>query len=120
KSEEGRDMLVLAVSDAATIKQLERYRGMLAQLTDPRKTTEAEARRLIGSAKPFYWITTGLHSPETGGPEVVMELAYRLAVTETPYVRTIRENVVTFITPVLEPDGRDKQVDTYYYNKALP
>ncbi|MBX3146886.1 MAG: hypothetical protein KF785_08935 [Gemmatimonadales bacterium] len=120
KSEEGRDMIVLAVSDAATIKQLEKYRGMLNQLTDPRKTTEAEARRLIGSAKPFYWITTGLHSPETGGPEVVMELAYRLAVTETPYVKTIRENVVTFITPVLEPDGRDKQVDTYYYNKALP
>jgi hypothetical protein len=28
--------------------------------------------------------------------------------------------VITFITPVIEVDGREKQVDTYYYNKKLP
>jgi hypothetical protein len=120
KTEEGRDMVVLAVADAATIKQLERYRGMLAALTDPRKTTEEEARRLIGTAKPIYWAVSGMHSPETGGPEMLMELAYRLAVEETPFVRTIRDNVITFLTPVIEVDGREKQVDTYYFNKKLP
>ena len=66
KTEEGRDMVVLAVGDAAVIKQLEHYRGMLSALTDPRKTTEVEARRLIGIAKPFYWVTSGMHSPENG------------------------------------------------------
>ena len=120
KTEEGRDMVVLAVADPATIKQLQKYRGMLASLTDPRKTTEEEARRLIGQAKPIYWITSGMHSPETGGPEMLMELAYRLAVEETPFVQTIRNNVITFITPVIEVDGREKQVDTYYFNKARP
>jgi hypothetical protein len=120
KSEEGRDMIVLAVADEATIRSLDRYKGMLTALTDPRKTTEQQARRLIGTAKPIYWITSGMHSPETGGPEMLMELAYRLAVEETPFVQAIRNNVITFITPVLEVDGREKQVDTYYYNKKLP
>ena len=120
KTEEGRDMVVLAVADAATIKQLERYRGMLGALTDPRKTTENEARRLIETAKPFYWVTSGMHSPETGGPEMLMELAYRLAVEETPFIQAIRNNVVTLITPVIEVDGREKQVDTYYFNKTRP
>jgi hypothetical protein len=119
KTEEGRDLFVLAVADAGTIKQLERYRGMLRALTDPRKTTEAEARRLIGTAKPIYWVTSGMHSPETGGPEMLMELAYRLAVEETPFIQAIRKDVITFITPVIEVDGREKQVDTYYYNKKL-
>src|SRR5437016_9391440 len=58
-----------------------------------------------------------MHSPETGGPEMLMELAYRLAVEETPFVQNIRNNVITFITPVIEVDGREKQVDTYYFNK---
>ncbi|MDQ6827901.1 MAG: hypothetical protein M3081_03450, partial [Gemmatimonadota bacterium] len=117
KSEEGRDMVVLAVADEETIKSLDKYRGMLGQLTDPRKTTEAQARELMKTAKPIYWITSGMHSPELGGPEMLMELAYRLAVEETPFIQNIRNNVITFITPVLEVDGREKVVDTYYYNK---
>src|SRR5688500_9633185 len=101
KTEEGRDMIVAAIADEATIRDLQRYRGMLGQLTDPRKTSETQARQLIATAKPVYWITTGMHSPENGGPETVMELAYRLAVQETPFIRTIRNGIITFITPVI-------------------
>jgi hypothetical protein len=49
---------------------------------------------------------------------MLMELAYRLVVEETPFVQNIRNNVITFITPVIEVDGREKMVDTYYWNKA--
>jgi hypothetical protein len=120
KSEEGRDMIVLAVSDEATIADLDRYKGITAALTDPRRTSEEDARRLIAEGKMFYWITSGMHSPETGGPEMLQELAYRLAVQETPFIQAIRENVVVFITPVIEVDGRERQVDTYYFNKQRP
>ncbi len=120
KSEEGRDMIVLAVADEMTIRSLDRYKSMLAALTDPRKTTDEQARHLINTARPIYWITSGMHSPETGGPEMLQELAYRLAVEETPFIKSIRDNVITFITPVIEVDGREKQVDTYYFNKKLP
>jgi hypothetical protein len=117
QSEEGRDIVLLAVASEATIRQLEKYKGMLAALSDPRKTTEEQARQIIKTAKPIYYAVSGMHSPETGGPEMLMELAYRLAVEETPFIRAIRENVITFITPVIEVDGREKQVDTYYFNK---
>ena len=120
KSEEGRDMYVLAVADEETIRNLDQYKQVLADLTDSRKTTEERARELIASGKPIYWITSGMHSPEHGGPEMLQELAYRLAVQETPFIQEIRRNVITFITPVIEVDGREKTVDTYYYNKTLP
>lgn len=120
KTEEGRDMVVLAIADSSTIANLDKYKGDIAALTDPRKTSEAEARRLIGSTKPMYWLTSGIHSPETGGPEMLQELAYRLIVQETPYIQAIRNNIITFITPVIEVDGREKHVDTYYFNKKLP
>ena len=117
KSEEGRDIVLMAIADEATIKQLSKYKEMLAQLTDPRKTTEAQAQQLLKTAKPIYYVTSGMHSPETGGPEMLQELAYRLVVEETPFIQQIRNNVITFITPVVEVDGREKQVDTYYYGK---
>jgi hypothetical protein len=117
KTEEGRDIVVLAIADSATLAQLDRYKGMLNELTDPRRTSEARAQELLGTAKPIYWLTSGMHSPERGGPETLMELAYRLVVQETPFIREIRNNVITFITPVLETDGREKMVDTYYWNK---
>lgn len=119
-SEEGRDMYVMAVSDEATIANLERNRDQLKELTDPRRTSDARAQELIRTTKPAYWVTTGLHSGETGGPEMVMELAYRLAVSEMPLIQNIRNNSVVFITPVLEVDGRERQVDTYYFNKTRP
>jgi hypothetical protein len=116
-SEEGRDIMVLAIANEETIKDLDKYKDMLAKLGDPRKTTEAEAQQLIHTAKPIYWINSGIHSPETGGPEMLIELAYRLIIEETPFIQTIRNNAIVFITPVLEVDGREKEVDTFYYRK---
>jgi hypothetical protein len=116
-SEEGRDIVVLAIADEATIASLDRYQQTLDALTDPRQTTDAQAKALIATGKPVYYITSGMHSPETGGPEMLIELAYRLIVEESPFIQEIRNNVITLITPVLEVDGREKQVDTYYFNK---
>ncbi len=117
-SEEGRDMVALAIADEATIKNLETYRDRLAALTDPRRTSDDQAQALLKAAKPIYYITSGIHSPENGGPEMLIELAYRLIVEETPFIQSIRNNVITIITPVIEVDGREKQVDTYYFNKT--
>jgi hypothetical protein len=116
-TEEGRDQVVIAIADEATLKNLDKYKADLAALGDPRKTTPEQAKAIIHTAKPIYWITSGIHSPETGGPEMLIELAYRLAIEETPLVQNIRKNVITFITPVVEVDGREKIVDTYYYGK---
>ena len=116
-TEEGRDIVLLAVGSEDSIKNLDKYRDMLGELTDPRKTTEARAQQLLHTTKPIYYVISGMHSPETGGPEMLIELAYRLIVEETPFIQNIRNNVITLITPVIEVDGREKQVDTYYFNK---
>ena len=49
-----------------------------------------------------------------------MELAYRLAVDDSPYIREIRDGVITLITPVVEVDGRDRMVDIYKWHLAHP
>jgi hypothetical protein len=120
-TDEGRDMFGVAVADEATIRQLDKYRQITAQLTDPRKTSDAQARQLIAAGKPIYFATGSIHSPETGSPEMLMELAYRLAVEESPFIQTIRNNVIFVFTPASEVDGHEKQVDNFVaQQKGLP
>ncbi len=116
-TEEGRDIVALAIADEATIASLDSHRATLDALTDPRRTSDAEAQKLLETGKPIYYLVSGMHSPENGGPEMLIELAFRLIVEETPFIQNIRRNVITLITPVIEVDGREKQVDTYYFNK---
>ncbi len=118
-SDEGREMIGLVVADEATIQSLEKYRTELARLADPRGVSPAEKERLIREAKPIYWLSGSIHSPETGSPEMLMELAYRLAVDESENSRAIRSNVITIITPVTEVDGRDRMVDADKQARAL-
>jgi len=122
KSEEGREMIAVAIADAPLIAKLEENRLRLAKLADPRSFTldDAEADRLVALSTPIYYITGSLHSPETGSPTALMELAYRLAVDEAPYIKAIRANVITMITPVVEVDGRDRQADIYNWHLAHP
>src|SRR5690349_24681680 len=64
KTEEGRDQVVIAIADEATLKDLDQYKAKLGALGDPRKTTPEQARAAIQSGKPIYWVTSGIHSPE--------------------------------------------------------
>ena len=118
KSELGREQLLIAVGDEASIANLNRYKEITARLADPRRTNDEQAKALIGEGKAIYWASGSIHSPETGSPEMLMELAYRLAVEETPFIQQIRKNVIVLITPTLEVDGRDMMVDLYNWRKA--
>ncbi len=122
RTEEGREMIAVAVSSEANLAKLDENRARLAKLADPRtiNMNDAEAGRLVASSTPIYYITGTIHSPETGAPTALMELAYRLAVDESPYINDIRNGVITLITPIVEVDGRDRMVDVYRWHLAHP
>jgi hypothetical protein len=121
-TEEGREMIVVTIASEALLAKLDENRQRLAKLADPRSIgmNDAEAEKLVADSVPIYYITGTIHSPETGAPTALMELAYRLAVDESAYVRSIRDNVVVMITPIVEVDGRDRQVDIYNWHLAHP
>ena len=114
RTEEGRDLLLATISDAENLRNVDRYKEINRLLADPRATTRDQAEQLAREGKVIYHLLGGLHSPETGSPEMLMELAYRLAVSEQPEIQQIRRNAIVLITPVAEPDGRDRMVEWYY------
>ena len=114
RTEEGREILLVAVADDEGIRTLTQLKAATAALADPRTTDPEQAEAIIAAARPIYYINAGLHGDETSSPEAVMELAYRLAVSEEPMIRRIRERVVVLINPVANPDGRAKMADWFY------
>jgi len=114
RSEEGREILLVMVGDEKSLADVERHRQAMADLADPRRIDEARAVELMGAIKPFYMLHGGLHSAETGSPEMLMELVHRLAVSEVPEIREIRDKLIVLVNPVAEPDGRDRMVEWFY------
>ena len=122
QSDEGREMIVAAIADEKLLADLDANKARLARLADPRRIgmDDAIADQLVAQSTPVYYINGAMHSTETGAPTALMELAYRLAVDEAPYIQDIRSHVITLITPILEVDGRDRMVDLYNWHLAHP
>jgi hypothetical protein len=117
-TEEGERLMVVQVGSEENLGRLEAVRGAMNRLSDPRGTSPEEARALIASTPLVYAFFAGLHSSETGPPEMVMEMAYRLAVSDDPRLRVIRDSAVVFIVPVAEPSGRDRVVEWHRRHNA--
>src|SRR5437762_11147022 len=121
-TEEGREMIAVAIASESLLAKLDENKARLAKLADPRTINldDKEADNIVAQSFPIYYITGTIHSPETGAPTALMELAYRLVVDDSPYIRNIRAHMVTLITPVVEVDGRNRMVDIYSWHLAHP
>ena len=73
KTEEGRPTVVVLISSESNIAHLDANRQNLARLADPRGLTDAQAREIISQTKPMYLALGGLHSAETGPPEMLAD-----------------------------------------------
>ncbi|HTI39807.1 MAG TPA: M14 family zinc carboxypeptidase [Vicinamibacterales bacterium] len=113
-SDENRELVVVWVSSDENMRNLQANRDNLARIADPRGLSQDQIKQLIATTKPEYHLMGGLHSGETGPSEMLMELAYRIATETSPLITQIRNNVYVSITPVADPDGRDRNVDWFY------
>src|SRR3954470_8788505 len=92
-TEEGREMIAVAVASEALMAKLDANKADLAKLADPRsiKMDDALADEIAKRAAPVYYITGTIHSTEAGAPSALMELAYRLGGENRGYCPNISE-----------------------------
>lgn len=117
KTVEGRPMIAAFISNEQTVRELERYRLIQSALSDARKTTEAEAERLITQGKAVVMITCSIHATEVASTHSAVEFAYRILTEDKSKFRRILDNVIFILVPSLNPDGVD--IVTRWYRKTL-
>src|SRR5213592_1474940 len=121
-TEEGREMIAVAIASESLLAKLDENKARLAKLADPRTINldDKEADNIVAQSFPIYYITGTIHSPETGAPTALMELAYRLVVDDSPYIRNMRGHVVTLMPQVVDVNVHHAIVDIYNWHLAHP
>lgn len=115
----GRPMYVLFISTEENLKHLDEWKNISEKLAHARISDE-EAVQLSEKGKAIVWIDGGMHSTELAHGQMTSELAYTLATSETAEMQKIRENVITLLMPVMNPDGLDIVVNWYRKNLGTP
>src|ERR1039458_9480658 len=81
RTEEGREMIAVAVASERLLATLDENRARLAKLADPRtiKLDDAEAEKLVAASTPIYYITGTNPPPGARPPPPLKETAFPLA-----------------------------------------
>ena len=119
KSVMGRPIKLLFISSEENLMSLERWQDISEKLARAR-ITEEEARELAEFGRAVVWIDGGMHATERACAQMTNELAYKIATEETQEMKKIRNNVITLLAPVVNPDGLDIVVDWYRQNLGTP
>jgi hypothetical protein len=101
----GHPYQLLTISSKKNLDDLDRLVAINNRLADPRGLSQAEAQKLAGQGKPFYYVQAAIHSTEVGTHQAMLEIAHRLATEDSPYIRNILDNAVILMVPVQNPDG---------------
>jgi len=123
---EGREMYLLIISSTENLNNLDELKAISRTLARARVGPN-EARRLAGQGKAVVWIDAGLHATEMAHGQMAPLLAHRLAAEDNAEMRHIRENVVTLLMPMMNPDGLEivrkwyeQQIGTPYEATSPP
>ena len=101
---EDRQLVYAAIGSEANIKKLGAIRPSIARLADPRRTPEAEARKIMPALPAVVWLAAGIHGDEVSSSEAVMLLAYHLlAARNDKMVDSILANAVVLLDPLKTP-----------------
>ena len=120
KTTNGNPFIVVTVTSEANMASLERYREVQKRLIYDRALSAAEAARLLETQKTVVLITCNIHSTEIGASQMSLELVYRLATEDSPFVRNILDNTILLLVPSLNPDGQILVTDWYNKNLGTP
>ncbi len=106
KSVRGRSMKLIFISSEENMKSLDKWKDISAKLARATITPQ-EAQQLAKEGKAIVWFDGGMHASEKAHAQMTPELLYRIAAEESDEMKNIRNNVITLVVPVINPDGLD-------------
>ncbi|MCK0068645.1 M14 family metallopeptidase [Kordiimonas laminariae] len=111
---EGRRLIYLAISSPENIAKLDTFKAGMQALSDPRKTSSAEAKKLIDDMPSSTWLAYSVHGNEISSTDAAMMTAYHLLASEgDERVPEILDNSIVFVNPLQNPDGRDRFINRF-------
>ncbi len=112
KTYQGRKLYTVIISSPENMGRLKEIRQANLKLTDPGKTSRAEADRISQWLPSIVWLGYNIHGNEASGMEAAIRTIYQLTAGTDKVTQSIMKNVVCIIDPLQNPDGHDRYVQT--------
>lgn len=119
RSLQGWPLLLLVVSSEGNLALLDEVRAQLAELGDPRRSSETRAAQLVARLPVVVWFACSVHGDEPSGTDAGLALAYYLLAARTSEVANLLEQVVVVIDLMQNPDGRARFVTSNRQARGL-
>ncbi len=115
---EHRMQHLVAISSPENMARLDEIKAQNAKLTDPRKTSAAEANAIAQNNPAIAWMAYTIHGNESASFEAFMQVIYQLAASNEPATLEILRNTVVLVLTGENPDGHERFV-TWYNSVAI-
>ncbi len=112
-SSEGHPFLVVIISAAENLQNLDRLQQINKKLSDPRGVGEQEIEQFIFEGKAVICQSMSLHASEVGGTQMTPELTHDLLTRSDSETQRILDEVIYVMIPCLNPDGQVMITDWY-------
>jgi len=100
---EHRPLVILTITDSEHLNNLENLREKHIQVCDPKSEFKD-----FDDLPVFVNLGYGVHGNEPSSAEAAMLTAFTLIASENPVIKKYLREVVFFIDPTINPDGRDR------------
>jgi hypothetical protein len=120
KTSEGRPYLALFISSPANLAKLDHYKQLNARLADPRGLSEAEARKVVAESRAVVIQSFALHSSEVAASQTAAEFVYDSLNRADEEAQRMLDNVISIVTPSINPDGTQMIADWYMKYVGTP
>jgi Zinc carboxypeptidase len=117
---EGRKLVYAVIGSEANIRRLPEIRADMQKLHDPRKTSPADAQKLMATLPAIIWLAYGVHGNEISSPDAALVTAYHLLASKNDkMVADIFANDLVILMPSQNPDGRNRFIHDYEVGEGL-
>lgn len=115
KTHENRKLLLLQISEAGHISNLEELKRKHLEVVDPSIKVQN-----FKNLPLFINLAYGVHGNEPSSTEAAMLMAYTLVASENEEIKKFRKESVVFLDPTINPDGRDRHSNWANRYKGAP
>ena len=106
KTTNGNPFLLVKISSPENIARLDEIQARQRRIAHPAGLSDEEIERIAWESPAVVMISGSIHATEIGASQMALELAYRMATEDSPWMRNVLDNVVLLMIPSLNPDGQ--------------
>ncbi len=115
---EGRGLYYAVITSEENAGMIDELRRNNKRLAHPDSLSGTSADLMMNEQPVTVWLSYNVHGNEPSSSEAAMRTAYRLVAGTDQETARMRDEAITIIDPMINPDGRDRYVFWYKSSKS--